>query len=319
MTRLLLPILLLFPMALSAQELHTFSNGEVADAEKINENFQYVLENATGADGATGTQGLAGADGATGAQGPAGAAGADGATGAQGPAGAAGEAGADAEDVNLNFSNVDQRLKLLEAGDTGGCKATQQGNSVLIECAASTFGVIAGAGTVVVYPEGQIGEVPDISTFPSGEFVLVDANDQVLGLSKSTTGPKYSVQIDIDSEKYWAILINDEDSNSVVLNIADSSRVQIGYTTEDCTGDPLSLWGSGYLLYLDTLGYAVAGPSVGEQLIKSRPNYSLWPSDLRVGGCRSESVIREGYVLIPYTPAPEILNAAYPAKMVRLP
>ena len=27
-----------------AQDLHKFSNGEVADAEKINENFQYLLD-----------------------------------------------------------------------------------------------------------------------------------------------------------------------------------------------------------------------------------------------------------------------------------
>ena len=40
MTRYL-PIGLLFiALTLSAQELHTFSNGEVADAEKINQNFQ---------------------------------------------------------------------------------------------------------------------------------------------------------------------------------------------------------------------------------------------------------------------------------------
>ena len=38
-----LPIGLLFmALTLSAQELHTFSNGEVADAEKINENFNVV-------------------------------------------------------------------------------------------------------------------------------------------------------------------------------------------------------------------------------------------------------------------------------------
>lgn len=44
MKRLLLPILLLFPLTPSAQQLHSFSNGEVADAEKINENFS-VLNN----------------------------------------------------------------------------------------------------------------------------------------------------------------------------------------------------------------------------------------------------------------------------------
>ena len=40
MKRLLLSLMLFFPTALAAQELHTFSNGEVADAEKINENFE---------------------------------------------------------------------------------------------------------------------------------------------------------------------------------------------------------------------------------------------------------------------------------------
>jgi len=39
----LLVLLLFFPSLASAQELHTFSNGEVADAEKINENFKLLL------------------------------------------------------------------------------------------------------------------------------------------------------------------------------------------------------------------------------------------------------------------------------------
>ena len=40
--RYLLTALLLLPALVSAQELHTFKNGEVADAEKINENFERV-------------------------------------------------------------------------------------------------------------------------------------------------------------------------------------------------------------------------------------------------------------------------------------
>ena len=39
MPYLLLSLLLIFPALTSAQDLHSFSNGEVADAEKINENF----------------------------------------------------------------------------------------------------------------------------------------------------------------------------------------------------------------------------------------------------------------------------------------
>lgn len=46
---------LIAPIVL-AQELHTFSNGEVADADKINENFQYLLDNATGRSGCSAQQ-----------------------------------------------------------------------------------------------------------------------------------------------------------------------------------------------------------------------------------------------------------------------
>jgi len=44
MRYLLLTLLLTFPALASAQELHTFSNGEVADAVKINENFQNLAD-----------------------------------------------------------------------------------------------------------------------------------------------------------------------------------------------------------------------------------------------------------------------------------
>ena len=36
-------LLMLLPALVSAQELHTFSNGEVADAEKINSNFSILV------------------------------------------------------------------------------------------------------------------------------------------------------------------------------------------------------------------------------------------------------------------------------------
>lgn len=39
---------LLLPGLALGQGLHTFENGQVADAQKINENFNYVLENADG-------------------------------------------------------------------------------------------------------------------------------------------------------------------------------------------------------------------------------------------------------------------------------
>ena len=44
MTRLLISMLLVFSVPLAAQELHMFSNGEVADADKINENFEVLSQ-----------------------------------------------------------------------------------------------------------------------------------------------------------------------------------------------------------------------------------------------------------------------------------
>ena len=44
----LFAFVLLLPALSFAQVPHTFQNGEVADAEQINQNFNYVLENASG-------------------------------------------------------------------------------------------------------------------------------------------------------------------------------------------------------------------------------------------------------------------------------
>jgi hypothetical protein len=244
--KLLAALLALTASAIStAQELHTFSNGEVADAEKINENFQYLLNSG------------------------------------------------------------------------GGCSATQDGSSVVITCADGSSGVLAGAGTVVVYPEGQLGTSIDVGIFPQGEFVLMDANDQILGPSKDPDGPEYFLAIDYG--QYYASLINDDTSSIVKLQIRDSVYVQIGYISDDCTGQPLALWNRNYLLYEPNIGFAVAGVSVGEQLIKSRLGYLISPSEFEVSGCRTESDIREAYLLQPYTPSSEILNAAYPVRLEQLP
>ena len=64
---------------------------------------------------------------------------------------------------------------------SGGCSATQQDNSVLIECADGTSGVIAGAGTVLVLPDPVIGEPIDTSTLPTGEIIIHDGQDRAMG------------------------------------------------------------------------------------------------------------------------------------------
>ena len=111
----LFAFVLLLPALSFAQVPHTFQNGEVADAEQINQNFNYVLENAS-----------------------------------------------------------------------GGCTVEQVDNTAEITCADGTTAVVPGYGTVVVYPEGLVGEAPP-TEYDTGQIVAYDANDVVLGEVKLAT------------------------------------------------------------------------------------------------------------------------------------
>ena len=249
----LLATFLIAPLV-SAQELHTFSHGEVADAEKINENFQYVLGNATG---------------------------------------------------------------------SGGCSAEQDGSSVVITCADGTSGVLASEGTVVIVPQGELGEATDASTYPSGGFVVVDANDVVLASTTDASGPDFVVQIDSDPS-FYAMIINDESTGTVKLEPRNSSLIQVGYISDDCSGDVITMSYSGgsrpYLHYAPDIGFAVPGEDLGEQLFKSQPaTYKFWPDDLEVSGCKEISIIRRAFTLVPYQAASELLEAVYPVRVKQLP
>ena len=111
--RYLLTALLLLPVLLSAQELHTFRNGEVADADKLNESLQYILNNAS-----------------------------------------------------------------------GGCSVEQVDNTAEITWADGTTAVVPGYGTVVVYGNGTVGELPPVD-YNTGSIVLKDNANVVLGEVKS--------------------------------------------------------------------------------------------------------------------------------------
>ena len=102
---------------------------------------------------------------------------------------------ATAAEVNENFQYV-----LENASGGGGCSATQQDNSVVIECADGTSGVIAGAGTVLVYPEGITGQPPAIE-YNTGDIVLIDNGDVILGKASRTysSHPMFDVPVYQDS------------------------------------------------------------------------------------------------------------------------
>ena len=247
MKQLILFLGTLLPTAIAAQELHTFSNGEVADAEKINENFQYVLENAT---------------------------------------------------------------------NSGGCSAEQDGSNVVITCADGTSGVLASEGTVIVYPEGGIvGELPKVE-YNAGQIVLIDADEVVLGSVVSNSDKCYVIRLrDFDVSR-TARLCNNTAEESVRLSGGHYSAF---FLEIDCKGMPF-FDREGWILELADGFWIVPWPLPQSDtlLLKSRrlgaTSFSVSP-----GECVNEEIVKLVRPMVTYTPAPELLNAAYPVRLEQLP
>ena len=243
----LFAFVLLLPALSLAQVPHTFNNGEVADAEQINQNFNYVLENAS-----------------------------------------------------------------------GGCTVEQVDNTAEITCADGTTAVVPGYGTVVVYPEGLVGEAPP-TEYDTGQIVAYDANDVVLGEVKLATsnGPVLYLDRDPDDVNDYreGMLWLNDDAQTIVLT--GTRNTGVWFLDDACQGSPFSAYKPQLIRYGDS--YFVADfDQVGEQLLfKSyrRPAFQEYEAQ----DCISGDYVNTGYLTRPYTPAPEILNAAYPVRLEQLP
>ena len=263
--KLLAAVLALVTSALpTAQELHTFSNGDLADAEKINENFQYLLNNG------------------------------------------------------------------------GGCSAIQDGSSVVITCADGSSGALASAGTVVVYPEGTIGATP-VSSIKTGDVVVVDANDVILGRVYQTikNGLYVLQQLEDDtlgSGSAFRGLVGianiDSDKSVFVGSYANVRDWRLFFTELDCRGTILMRQAISMLRmpYTDKY-YLVTGDSERFEQILVRSsivatNYNSLTGQIQDEApiCdNAEEVVTAAYLPFEYRPAPEILNAAYPVRLKQLP
>lgn len=243
--RLLLTTLLLLPAIATAQQLYTFKNGEVADAEKLNESLQYILNNAS-----------------------------------------------------------------------GGCSATQQDNSVLIECADGTSGVLAGAGTVIIYPEGEVGEVPPVD-FNTGPIVLKDGNDVLLGESAGSNAMDMP-QVKLTSEAQpTAVLWNHGDG----VALTGSYRQNTYYLETGCTGAPFLHFGDSLVALASNYFVPVVSEGTYTLLFESRRNAAMLTDSelIEASACIDEQYPATAFRSTTYTPAPEILNAAYPIRLEQLP
>jgi len=226
---------------------------------------------------------------------------------------------AKAAEVNENFQYV-----LENASGGGGCSATQQDNSVLIECADGSSGVIAGAGTVVVYPVGQIGEVPP-DTLPTGEVVWSDANGVVLA-EVYTVGINNFAALGSTPEGGEIIghLVNYEDTESVIVKSACAGCF-IYYLEPDCSGTPYGWKKGGWNNLLEINGTFFTPSTLLSSSTLFRGARSSAGYDKRLesffstGECEQGDSVLPAYALSQFTPAPEILNAAYPVRLEQLP
>ena len=250
----------------SAQDLHTFSNGEVADAEKINENFQYLLENATG---------------------------------------------------------------------SSGCSAQQDGSSVVITCADGTSGVIAGAGTVVMVPEGSTSTTEPI-TYNTGDILILDANDVVLGVALAqihdgTAAEAYIIEIMVNGFSVQPRLYPQESSQTVRLVPEFSGGYDEGayWMTEDCSGPVWIVPRRQEIpnLFVNTGDGRYFVPAENSQkerlLMKSKIQTeglgATGPYWYEASECLSDDFIVDAWRAVEYEPSQEIQSATMPLRLEQAP
>lgn len=235
---------------------------------------------------------------------------------------------ADAEDVNSNFDNHEQRIKAIE--QYGGCSATQDGSNVVISCADGTSGVLAGAGTVVVYPQGMIGEIPTIE-YETGDIVLVDNDDTVLGKASRT----FSSHQMFDVPVYQNVSSNPK---FYISNNALEQKVEIGastsfngrgnqyvyYLESDCSGSEFVRSNRADVAEIGSVLFVPPqDPIFNRILFQSRILSAFFDDNTGVktpsGDCESDSFTENATPAVTFTPASEILNAAYPVRLEQLP
>ena len=225
-----------------------------------------------------------------------------------------------ASEMNHNFEVVQEQIEEISTSSItdAGCSATQQENSVLIECSDGTSGVIAGAGTVIVYPEGQIGEAPDIS-YNTGDIVVKDASDTVL--AKTSENPSCAdIPILITESQFPTAALTNLDLTQEVV-FSSSCLPQVFFLSDDCSGIPF-VETEYYLIDLPESFY-IPNPERGrESILFSSKRRSAGINNLSYNqalACEPGQYVATAMPSIPYTPAPEILNAVYPVRLEQLP
>ena len=228
-----------------------------------------------------------------------------------------------ASEMNHNFEVVQEQIQEISTSSItdAGCSATQQENSVLIECSDGTSGVIAGAGTVVAYPEGGvIGQSP-IKSWSTGDIVFQDSQGVTIA-EASSIGDSTIVVLD----GYKGTFYNDDLNQSVQLT-GYGGGADLYYLTDDCSGqvfvqdfpNPSGIfYERAGTVYIWDISFDGAEILFGSKQRSGSANFSR-NTYFPVGTCITGQFAVNARPAVTYTPAPEILNAAYPVRLEQLP
>jgi len=232
---------------------------------------------------------------------------------------------AKAAEVNENFEYV------LENA-SGGCSVEQVDNTAEITCADGTTAVVPGYGTVVVVPEGEVG-IADSDTYNDGDIVVRDSNGVVLAKAlEAKFEGVFLIELPVQGDPREAVLFNNPETQAVELISWNGATLLNASTalflTEDCSGTAwiapsrqdieLGFVAAGMSLYY----VVVSGAEKESLLFSSRirgAHYSYVGEFREANSCEIGDYIYDAFLAVTYTPAAEILNAAYPVRLEQLP
>ena len=228
---------------------------------------------------------------------------------------------ASAAEVNENFQYV-----LENASGGGGCSVEQVDNTAEITCADGTTAVVPGYGTVVVYPEGLVGEV-DPNSVNTGDIVAIDAMDVVLGEVLGTRDSAGTIEMAALPERNVPRIhiANIDARQSVFVGKWSDNFGKVYFSDENCQGQVI-LDSSFYVLCRPDTGACFAPDTdlyyvtlFAKSWIQSTHTFNgaVYNEDEECSD--AENVVSNAYLGATYTIAPELLNAAYPVRIEQLP
>ena len=276
--------------------------------------------------GAIGPQGPAGRDGADGRDGSDGMDGTDGRDGTNGRNGTDGVPGRDGSN---GLPGEDG-----EPGQDGSsCSASQNGSSVLVSCTDGTSAVLASNGTVVIAPE-IVTEPSDISTINTGDIIVVDNNDILLGVVSASFGPNFGniVEIAPNVEGKDLASVSNTLSGEIFIGpyFANNSST-LFFTKPDCQGAALVLNGyqDGVMFtgdYRDPARqYYLSGTVRLDGTVLSKSTYTTqrYFSGKVVSApspCNNQdNALSAPWLAEKFSLADQLLNAVYPIALEQLP